>query len=193
MKFDKGARVQIKPGNNGAGVCGEVFWKGPKKWGTGDRLGVRGDDGQTYWIDEVAVEAATSQAPEPEPGDTFSKGDRVSFRNRGQTGTGRVFWVGENKRGPGQRLGINDDEGEDAVWLDARFASHLDDDPGPSPETSAPNRHQRAPAQPFDSDETDEIPWSPPIQMDELPPAPPMDDAMVDAWAHEMDADDNPF
>ena len=77
MKFDKGDRVQIKAGNTGAGVCGEVFWKGAKKWGSGDRLGVRGDDGQTYWIDEVAVEQATKQAP-TDPGVTFSKGDRVS-------------------------------------------------------------------------------------------------------------------
>ena len=136
MKYDKGARVQIKPGNNGAGVCGEVFWKGAKKWGDGERLGVRGDDGETYWIDDDGVEATDQKSAPPEPGLTYSKGDRVKFKNRGQEGRGSVFWIGDSRNGPGQRLGINDDDGEDAVWLDARFASPLPEDEDTAPQQS---------------------------------------------------------
>lgn len=173
--MDKGARVRITGGRNGVGVAGEIFWKGPNKWGKGDRFGIRGDDGETYWVSESDVEASEGPAPEPEPGPTFSKGDRVAFRAGGREGTGSVFWIGENKRGPGQRLGIRDDapEGEDdAVWIDARFARPLEG------ESSAPG----SPAS-----------WDDPAADEEIPPAaaydmPPVSDGPVrdDSWVDSM-------
>jgi hypothetical protein len=191
MKYDKGARVQIKPGNNGAGVCGEVFWKGPKKWGDGERLGLRGDDGETYWIDDDCVEA-TDKAAAPDPGQTFSKGDRVTFKNRGQTGQGTVFWIGESRNGPGQRLGINDDAGEEAVWLDARFARPLspDEDSGaPAQSSRGSGRGSRRGAARDDDD--DGAPWTPPIDVSRMPAPPPIDDSLADSWAAGQDDEDD--
>ena len=186
MKFDKGARVLIKSGNNGAGVCGEVFWKGAKKWGDGERLGVRGDDGETYWIDDVGVEATDKTSAPPDPGQTYSKGDRVSFKSRGQEGRGTVFWIGDSRNGPGQRLGINNDASEDAVWLDARFAAPLsadDDEPlAPSaPDDFAPDDFGGG------EDNDDGAPWTPPVDMNAMPAPPPMDDSAIDTYAAGQD------
>ena len=205
MKFNKGDRVQIKPGNNGEGVCGEVFWKGTKKWGDGERLGVRGDDGETYWIDDDCVSPSDKSAPVPEPGDTFSKGDRVSFKSRGRQGRGTVFWIGESRNGPGQRLGIDDDDGEDAVWLDARFAKALspDDDDrdagggyggpasggGSGGSASGGSYGGGSYGGAGRSDEA-EIPWTPPLDPGSLPAPPPMDDSMIDSCAASQDDED---
>ena len=190
MKFNKGDRVQIKPGNNGEGVCGEVFWKGAKKWGDGERLGVRGDDGETYWIDDDGVSPTDKSAPTPEPGDTFTKGDRVSFKSRGRQGRGTVFWIGESRNGPGQRLGIDDDDGEDAVWLDARFAKALSpDEDTPASDDSAGGGYGGASSGGDRSDEA-EIPWTPPLDPGSMPTPPPMDDSMIDTWAANQDDED---
>jgi hypothetical protein len=126
--FKKGSRVEIVSGENGVGVCGEIFWMGESRYGEGQRFGMRGDDGETYWVDEAEVELTSKAPPAADSGPTFNKGDRVSFRNNGQQGTGTVFWIGQSRTGPGQRLGIRDDDGEgnDAVWIDARFARPLD-------------------------------------------------------------------
>lgn len=194
MKFNKGDRVQIEPGNKGEGVCGEVFWKGPKKWGEGERLGVRGDDGETYWIDDDCVSPSNKSAPVQEPGDTFSKGDRVSFKSRGRTGRGSVFWIGESRNGPGQRLGINDDDGEDAVWLDARFAEALspdEDDQGSGGGYGGAGTGggYGGAASGGSSDDAD-IPWTPPLDPGNIPTPPPMDDSMADTWAANQEDDD---
>ena len=117
--MDKGSRVRITTGP-GAGVTGTIFWSGKDKYNGGMRFGVRGDDGETHWVGERAVEA--TDAPEPVvDGPSFEKGDRVEFKQQGQVGTGTVFWTGDSRRG-GQRLGIrNDEDPDNAVWLDARF------------------------------------------------------------------------
>lgn len=197
MKFNKGDRVQIKPGNNGGGVCGEVFWKGAKKWGDGERLGVRGDDGETYWIDDEYVEATDKTSPPPDPGDTFNKGDRVKFKNRGREGRGTVFWIGESRNGPGQRLGIDDDDGEDAVWLDARFAKALspDEDVPAAPGAPSGGGYGGGGYGGGDQAADDGAPWTPPVDPGAMPTPPPIDDSFADAWAagQEDEEDDLPF
>lgn len=190
--MDKGTRVRITSGK-GRGVSGNIFWKGANKWGPGDRYGVRGDDGETYWVAESDVEPDGSKAPPPPTGPTFDKGDRVRFKNRGEEGTGTVFWVGKSRNGPGQRLGINDDHGEDAVWLDAHRCEPLADEPNQAPQGDAPARTAPprgdwsgggAPA--------DEAPYAPNLDMNEMPEAPPIDDAQFDQWASYEEADDEP-
>ncbi|TNE87123.1 MAG: hypothetical protein EP330_19325 [Deltaproteobacteria bacterium] len=186
--MDKGTRVRIIGGRNGKGKTGEIFWKGPNKWGEGERFGVRGDDGQTYWVAEKDCEKASGPAPEPEAGDTFEKGDRVRFQWRGREGTGTVFWIGESRNGPGQRLGVRDDapEGEeDAVWLDARFCKALgEEEDGHAP---APRQERQAA-----SDYDDEIPAAQSYEMPPLDDGPPLDDAYVDSWASAVDDEDEP-
>jgi hypothetical protein len=49
--IEKGSRVEIVGGRSGQGAKGEVFWVGPSQYGPGERYGVRGDDGETYWVD----------------------------------------------------------------------------------------------------------------------------------------------
>ena len=46
----KGSRVQLK-----AGVEGTVFWMGPSKFGSGDRVGVKDASGKVYWADAAKV------------------------------------------------------------------------------------------------------------------------------------------
>ena len=179
--MEKGDRVRITDGRQGKGQAGSIFWKGPNKYGGGERLGVRADDGETYWVNSDDCEKDDGPAPKPEAGPTFSKGDRVAFKVQGRHGTGSVFWIGESRNGPGQRLGVNDDEGEEAVWIDAIQARALDasDDSGPPalPPSSAP---------PAGSPEDDEvIPaefWEPSVGLEDMPDAPPVDDAEADRW-----------
>ncbi len=186
-KFQKGERIKIVRGRSGVGVHGEIFWKGASKFGDGERFGMRGDDGETYWVDESEVEASDETAPEPE--ETYEKGDRVSFRSRGREGTGTVFWVGPSRRGPGQRLGVRDDapEGEeDAVWLDDREVTLLERG-GASGGASGGYRRGGGDSGGGRSGGDDEAPWTPALSMDELPPPAPIDDAAVDSWASAAD------
>ena len=169
--MDKGARVRITSGK-GRDVSGSIFWKGANKWGPGERYGVRGDDGETYWVAATDVEATTAEAPPPPAGPTFAKGDRVRFKNRGAEGTGTVFWIGQSRNGPGQRLGINDDHGEEAVWLDAHRCEALTDEPpSEGPHTTAPQSSGWSGA---GQAAEDDAPYAPSLTMDEMPPAPPM-------------------
>ncbi len=177
---DKGTRVEIVDGRQGKGQSGTVFWTGKNKWGDGERLGVRGDDGETYWVSDQDVEVTNAKAPEQPAGPTFEKGDRVAFKQRGQEGTGTVFWIGQSRSGPGQRLGINDDNGEEAVWLDARLARALDgESPAPSPNTRA---SRPGPSAELESDQTPDA-WSPSLDIGDMPPEAPMDDQAMDQWA----------
>jgi len=159
--MDKGHRIKIVKGQSGVGVAGEIFWVGENKYGPGKRFGVRGDDGETYWVDAELVEASSDAAPELEPGELFQKGDQVAFKVGGREGEGEVFWIGESRRG-GQRLGVRPTDDDEAVWLDSRQARRID---APSldaePDLSAP----------------------PPL--DQGPP--PIDDATLDAWASAVD------
>ncbi len=144
---EKGARVAIVKGRKGNGVVGTVFWIGDDKYNEGKkRLGVRGDDGETYWISADNVEA--TDVPEAEPAEPdYERGDLVAFEHRGEEGLGEVFWVGPSKHGPGYRVGLKL-EGEEDLWLDSRQVKGrvdrgdvppLDDADGPPPEPlSAP-------------------------------------------------------
>ncbi len=137
--MDKGTRVKIVKGRSGVGTLGEIFWKGANKYGPGERFGVRGDDGQTYWIDADHVEASSEAAPEPEAGELFQKGDRVAFKVGDREGEGEVFWLGDSKRG-GQRLGVRPVDDDDAVWLDAKQATRIEAplDGGPDLDSAPP-------------------------------------------------------
>ena len=176
--MDKGTRVTIVDGHQGKGQSGSVFWTGKNKWGDGERLGVRGDDGETYWVSDADVETTTGEAPEQPAGDTFEKGDRVSFTQRGQAGTGTVFWIGQSKNGPGQRLGVRDDNGEEAVWIDARIAKALE---GDAPPPARQNSNSGS-AQEGESDQTPDA-WSPSLDISDMPPEAPIDDSSADQWA----------
>ncbi len=177
----KGDRVKIVEGK-GSGHHGEVFWTGPNKWGPGLRLGVRGDDGETYWVAEDDTEPSTAEAPAPDPGETFVKGDRVAFTQRDQQGEGTVFWTGQS-RGGGQRLGVRTDDSEDAVWLDARFARRVE------------RQTPAAPLTPLADNADDTIEYAPPLGPDDLPPVAPLDDAWADQMANLIDdgEDEAPF
>lgn len=201
----KGDRVEITSGP-GKGQVGSIFWKGKDKYNGGHRYGVSGDDGETYWVSESDVTASKAKLPDSP---TFDKGDRVRFRNRGETGTGTVFWTGKSRSGPGQRLGIRDDSNpEDAVWLDARFASELppEEDPGaPEPQRSSGRgggSYQRRGSELDEHgfggrDSVTEVPadYAPPLNLDDAPPPAPVDDSFADSWAAQLDAevDDVPF
>ena len=181
--MDKGARVTITKGK-AAGKAGTVFWKGPNKFGAGERLGVRGDDGETYWVQDTDVEATSAAAPPMDAGPRFEKGDRVSFEVGGRDGTGTVFWIGESRQGPGQRLGVRVDgatEGDDAVWLDARQARPASGAPTPSP--------SRPPPTGAGADEGDDVPPEY-ASAGELPPAPPLSDDEIAHWAGAVEDED---
>jgi hypothetical protein len=59
----KGTRVEITGGRDGKGEKGEIFWTGENKFGKGMRYGVRGDDGETHWVDGPLVTAIDEPAP----------------------------------------------------------------------------------------------------------------------------------
>lgn len=181
--MDKGDRVQITGGRQGKGKTGTIFWKGPNKYGGGDRFGVRGDDGETYWVSSDDVESSQSAEPQPDPGHTFSKGDRVKYTVRGQRGIGSVFWIGESRSGPGQRLGVRPDDAEEAVWLDARQAELLDETEASS--AAVPSPHPGPARGASDAEWEDESDWSPAVGLDEMPAPPPMDDSAIDGWSDD--------
>ncbi|MCO4747611.1 MAG: hypothetical protein KC912_22640 [Proteobacteria bacterium] len=190
--MEKGQRVNILKGRNGKGESGTIFWKGPNKWGEGERLGVRSDGGETFWVSDQDVEVASGSAPPQEAGPTFSKGDRVSFKDRGREGTGMVFWIGQSRHGPGQRLGVRDDAPEgsdDAVWIEATQARALEGE-APAPR-SAPHRGGGG-GYSGGGGYDDAIP---PAQSYEMPPmddGPPLDDAYADQMAAAADDVEEP-
>lgn len=130
--FQKGDRAAVVSGAKDLGVRGEVFWVGENKFGPGMRFGLRGDDGETYWVDEanIGTEADAPPAPEPPPPDEsppIAKGARVEITGgkQGKGVVGEVFWAGESKYGPGMRYGIRaaDDE---TYWADGRFVKQIE-------------------------------------------------------------------
>lgn len=180
--MEKGERVRIVGGRQGKGLTGAIFWKGPDKYNGGDRYGVKGDDGETYWVGErdleaapgapVAAPAAPAAAPAGGPaGPTFQKGDRVAYTAGGREQTGSVFWTGPSKSGPGQRLGIKPDDGGETAWVDASRARAAD---GAATERELPH-----------DEPTDAMPYAPPLAPDELPEAPPWDDDAIARFAEE--------
>ena len=194
--MEKGERVENTGGRDGVGQNGEIFWKGPNKFGPGERYGVRTDDGATFWVVEADLQrsGAPSTAP-PDTGETYAKGDRVSVTQGGVESVGNVFWLGDSKAG-GQRLGIKPDSGEEAIWIDARFVRRLGADAAPrksAPSKSAPSKgapSKGAPSKTARAAAAAE-PYVPPMSMDDLPPAAPFDDHEID-W-HASDGDDDLF
>jgi hypothetical protein len=165
-----------------------VFWVGEDRYRPDlKRIGLKGDDGQTYWLSAENVEKTDAKEPEYEPSEMPQRGDRVRYRLGEDEGVGEVFWTGESKRGPGWRVGVKDGDGE-AVWLDARQVIGIETGEAqqaparPAPE-GAPIAFEEAP---FDDDAppmlVEDAPVGAPPPMDEPPPleAPPM-------WEEEED------
>ncbi len=167
------------------GVTGEVFWKGPNKYGPGERLGVRGDDGQTYWTADADVVPSDSK-PDLSPGEQYDRGDRVQFLRNGEQVSGEVFWTGQSRGGPGQRLGVRVEGEEDPTWIDARLVRAAQESTAAS---AAPERTSRGRAEPSPDELDDEMPadWAPPLDLHDLPPPAPVDDDMIDGFALEED------
>ncbi len=135
-KLEKGARVAIVSGRQGKGMRGEVFWVGESRYGKGFRYGVRGDDGETYWVDEkdVGPEDAVP-APELPEQKALEKGTRVEITRGTSAGArGEVFWVGESRYGKGFRYGVRADDGE-THWVDGPGIEAIE---GPPPPASSP-------------------------------------------------------
>ncbi len=131
LKLEKGARVAIVAGRKGAGVRGEIFWIGENKYGPGMRYGVRGDDAETYWVDEASL-GPESAAPAPPPRQAkppLAKGARVEIvKGRDKGKLGEVFWVGESKFGVGMRYGVRGDD-EETYWVDEQLVEPSDAPP----------------------------------------------------------------
>ncbi len=116
--IDKGSRVRILKGK-GKEQEGTVFWTGANNYGPGIRLGVRNDEGDTFWVNEDQVEVIEGEVADVSPakpdGAALEKGGRVRWSQDGG-GTGVVFWVGESKGGS-LRVGIKTDEDGETVWM----------------------------------------------------------------------------
>ena len=93
------------------------------------RYGLRGDDGETYWVTDANIGAEEGAPPAPDSGgpkETLSKGSRVSIVKGPAAGVeGEVFWVGDSKFGVGSRYGIKDPEGE-SHWADGNQVELLE-------------------------------------------------------------------
>lgn len=121
--MDIGSRVRVVGGRKHKDKVGTVFWTGPDKYHEGGvRLGLHGDDGETIWVRAEQCEALTADdgafALPKTP--TFAKGDTVRWTEDDEEHAGEVFWVGEQKDGSGQRLGIRHAVTGDTVWRGAR-------------------------------------------------------------------------
>ncbi len=133
--MEKGTRVGVIGGRKAKGVTGTVFWVGEGRYEQGQkRLGIHGDDGETYWVSAEHVQE-TNAAPPPRDEPELAKGDVVRFELEGELVEGEVFWVGPSRQGQGLRVGVKDPAGE-AHWLDAHQVQRAaaepewdDDDP----------------------------------------------------------------
>lgn len=206
-KFNKGDRVAITGGKKGVGVRGEVFWIGENKWGPGLRYGVKGNDGETYWLDDAKLGDEKDAPPPPEgaeppaPMEELAKGTRVRIRGgaaRGQLGS--IFWVGENKYGPGKRYGVKGDD-DDTYWLDQTQVEESDEPAAKkSPARAAASGDNGAGgggdddagfANEFSDEDAPPAPMNDP-GFDDAPP--PGDDELHEASAFDDgDANDIPF
>lgn len=149
--MDKGTRVEIVRGPTGKDVVGTVFWIGDDRYNEGTkRLGIQGDDGETYWVSSDNVETSDKSVPAP-TGPQLQRGDRVSWKQGEEDGEGEVFWTGENKHGPGQRLGVKCDDGE-TRWFDSRAVSLLSSGGGGAPGVST-GRDPGPPAESWSEEE----------------------------------------
>ena len=141
MKVFQGKKAPI-------GMTGLIFWIGDNKYGEGKRIGLQGDDGETYWIpmDDVqpSAEVQQTESSGPEP----TKGANVKWGREGGEKFGTVFWLGPAKNGTGNRIGVNDQGGE-THWLSARQVSVIDSLPAhDEPPSSASSPVADAPDMP---------------------------------------------
>jgi len=194
--FAKGDRAAIVGGRkNPVGMRGQVFWVGENKFGEGNRYGLKGDDGVTYWVNEPDIGPEEGAPPPPEmpdvPSETFEKGSRLSIVKGPSAGTeGEVFWVGESKFGPHMRYGIKDDEGE-THWADAPLVELLSAPSAPSGGASPSNGD----GPPMPDGEVAGVTGAPPMPDDVPLPEPDDFAAATDDFADDIpfDGDDVPF
>jgi len=173
---DKGTRVKVFQGRKAPiGTTGIIFWIGDNKYGEGKRIGLEGDNGETYWVPMDDVEATTEvnevEASGPEP----AKGSNVKWGREGEESFGTVFWFGAAKNGRGNRIGVNDQHGE-THWFNAKQVTVVDelpavDEPEPAATPDAPAmpdgpNWDHAP----DYGDGDEAPPAEPVWDDENPP-----------------------
>lgn len=119
--LEKGMRVVVTGGQTAPlGLTGTVFWLGENQWER-MRAGVRGDDGETWWLDPSHLEPSGAPAPTPSMNLCApEKGDVVRWKTRDGAMTGVVFWQGPDKFGDGTRLGVRGNDGE-THWLNAAW------------------------------------------------------------------------
>jgi len=175
--MDKNSRVTIVRGKKGNGVSGTIFWVGDNRYGPGKRFGVRGDDGETYWVAEDLVEETKAAAPPPKPEDPgVQKGATVTWTKGETVFMGRVFWYGKSKQGSGHRIGVEDDQGE-THWLAANAVTPVEGEPVPPDRSrpSAPSSEAYEAAAPEEDDDPNPFAepspvGEPPAWMDDEPP-----------------------
>lgn len=66
-----------------------------------------------------AAKKKTTAPAAPAKTDGLEKGTQVQWTKGRLSGTGTVFWLGQNKFGEGMRAGVKDDETKETVWVDA--------------------------------------------------------------------------
>jgi hypothetical protein len=135
---DKGTRVKVFKGRNAVGTTGVIFWIGENKYGDGKRIGLEGDDGQTYWLPMENVQETSEVAEAENTGPEPKKGSKVRWGSGETEGFGTVFWLGAAKNGRGSRVGVNDAHGE-THWLSAKQVTVIDDLPDTPAASSAPD------------------------------------------------------
>jgi len=199
--YAKGDRVAITGGKQGVGVRGDVFWIGENKYGPGWRYGVKGDDGETYWLDEGKVGDEKDAPPPPEGSapsmEPLDKGDRVRIRAGEHKGVlGAVFWIGDSRYGKGKRYGVKGDDAE-TYWVDQPQVEPSDE---PVPEgANTPEEKRAAPSarnEFSDDDGYDDAPLpGAPTDGGSFDDAPPPDDTdyFEADGSEEGDAGDIPF
>ncbi|MEM9696677.1 MAG: hypothetical protein AAGA56_29315 [Myxococcota bacterium] len=177
-KWDKGQRAAIVKGK-GAGVRGSIFWSGANKYGPGMRYGLRGDDGETYWVDEFSLgsEEGAPPAPPKTEGtvDAVDKGTTVRVVAGPDKGKeGEVFWTGRSRYRDQPRYGVRTGEGEDdTAWVDHDQVEVV----------AAPAKKEADPPPP----PVDEGGLGDLVPQDELPP-----EAMDDDYGLEVEYEDDP-
>lgn len=140
QEMKKGDRVVVVRGRKAQGEEGTIFWFGPDKYGDGMRAGVKIDNGETHFlkseylkvIGQEEQDAEEERAPverlDEEGAVQLKKGQRVRWQDGGQSGEGDLFWVGENKFGPGLRVGLTDED-KQKHWLNDDQVQVIDPDP----------------------------------------------------------------
>jgi hypothetical protein len=136
QEMKRGDRVLVVRGRKAQGEEGTIFWYGPDKYGDGMRAGIKTDAGETHFlkaeylklIEQAEQDAGEERSPSGESAVELRKGMRVRWQDGGQSGEGELFWVGENKYGPGLRVGITDDD-KQKHWLNENQVQVIDPDP----------------------------------------------------------------